>query len=89
MGVSFPWFPGVSGHGGTSSPGKCVCYCRLCGLGLWGPWGWELCWCGLGLVSLWSLGTLGVRVVLVRVEVGFPEVSGIPGDENIVGMGER
>ena len=39
-------------------------------------------------MSLWSLGSLGVRVVLVRVGVGVPGVSGIPGDGNIVGMGE-
>ena len=39
-------------------------------------------------MSLWSLGSLGVGVVLVRVGVGVPGVSGIPGDGNIVGMGE-
>ena len=72
MGVSFPWFPGVSGHGGTSSPGKCVCSCRPC---------------GLGLVSMGSLGSLGVGVVLVWVGVGVPVVSGDPRGESSVGEG--
>ena len=39
-------------------------------------------------MSLWSLGSLGVGVVLVRVGIGVPGVPGIPGDGNIVGMVE-